>query len=93
MSSAPAKSGSNTAKTVATAEQGSSPSLADAYLLLYNSACAAGWNLTLYKIGTALIEGGGVRDAVEATHDIVVVLQLVSTLEFVHACAGLVSRQ
>lgn len=65
-------------------------SLTDAYLLLYNTACAVGWNLTLYKIGTALLEGGGVRDAVSATHDLVVALQLLSTLEFVHACAGLV---
>ncbi len=65
-------------------------SLTDAYLLLYNTACAVGWNLTMYKIGTALLEGGGVRDAIEATHDIVVALQLLSTLEFVHACVGLV---
>lgn len=90
MSGAAAKSGSNAAKTSTTEQV--SPSLADAYLLLYNLACAAGWNLTLYKIGTALLEGGGVRDAVEATHDVVVALQLVSTLEFVHASAGLVSR-
>lgn len=66
-------------------------SLTDAYLLLYNTACAVGWNLTVYKIGTALLEGGGVRDAIEATHDIVVALQLLSTLELVHAFVGLVS--
>lgn len=65
-------------------------SFSDAYLLMYNTACAVGWNLTLYKIGNVMMAGGGVRDAVEATHDIVVALQLVSTLEFVHACVGLV---
>lgn len=65
-------------------------SLTDAYLLLYNTACAVGWNLTVYKIGTALLEGGGVRDAVNATHDLVVALQLLSTLELVHAFVGLV---
>lgn len=89
MSDPTAKTGSN---TKASTEQGG-PSLTDAYLLLYNTACAVGWNLTLYKIGTALLEGGGVRDAVEATHDIVVALQLVSTLEFVHACVGLVRER
>ncbi|CAN0283721.1 unnamed protein product, partial [Hapterophycus canaliculatus] len=65
-------------------------SLSDAYLLIYNTACAVGWNLTLYKVGNALMAGGGVREVVEATHDTVVALQLVSTLEFVHACVGLV---
>lgn len=83
MGDRPATTGTSTSK-----EEGLS--LTDAYLLLYNTACAVGWNLTMYKIGTALLEGGGVRDAIEATHDIVVALQLLSTLEFIHACLGLV---
>lgn len=68
---------------------GTSP--AEAYLLLYNSACAVGWNFAMFKMGSAFLEGGGVREAVEAAHDVIVVLQLLSTLEFVHGCIGLVS--
>lgn len=68
---------------------GTSP--AEAYLLLYNSACAVGWNFAMFKMGSAFLEGGGVREAVEAAHDVVVVLQLLSTMEFVHGCVGLVS--
>lgn len=64
---------------------------AQAYLLLYNSGCAVGWNLSLFKMGGAFIEGGGVEQAVEASYDVVIALQLLSTLEVVHACTGLVS--
>lgn len=46
----------------------------------------------MFKICGGLAEGGGVRDAVEASHDVIVVLQLLPTLEFVHACVGLVSK-
>lgn len=64
---------------------------AEAYLLLYNSACALGWITVMSRIGTAFGEGGGVLEAVEASHDMVVVLQLLATLEFIHASIGLVS--
>lgn len=86
MGGSTAKTGSNTSGSPTKENLG----LTDAYLLLYNTACAVGWNLTMYKIGTALLEGGGVRDAVGATHDLVVALQLLSTLELVHAFVGLV---
>eukprot|EP00752_Nemacystus_decipiens_P002563 g2403.t1 len=82
--------GDSNPKTVTTTTQNSTKEALDVYLLLYNTACAVGWNLTLYKIGTALLEGGGVADAVNATHDLVVALQLLSTLELVHAFVGLV---
>ncbi|CAM9830216.1 unnamed protein product [Laminaria digitata] len=62
----------------------------DAYLLVYNLVCACGWYDAIFKICGGLAEGGGVRDAVEASHDVIVVLQLLSTLEFVHGCVGLV---
>lgn len=64
----------------------------EAYLLIYNSVCASGWYYALFKICGGLLEGGGVRDAVEASHDVVVFLQLLSTLEIVHGCVGLVSN-
>lgn len=82
--------GDSTAKTGTTTSQNPAKESLDAYLLLYNTACAVGWNLTLYKIGTALLEGEGVLGAVNATHDLVVALQLLSTLELVHAFVGLV---
>lgn len=61
------------------------------YLLFYNSACALGWNLAIYKMGKTFLEGGGVLEAVEASHGVIAILQLLSTLEFVHGCLGLVS--
>ena len=64
----------------------------DAYLLLYNSVCACGWYYALFEICCGLLDiGGCVRDAVEASHDAIVFLQLLSTLEIVHGCVGLVS--
>lgn len=74
-------------------ETWTAPSLSPAqgYLLVYNLGCALGWNLALQQIGGAFIEGGGVREAVEAAHNLIVVLQLLSTLEFVHGLVGLVS--
>ncbi|CAM9488939.1 unnamed protein product [Ectocarpus sp. 12 AP-2014] len=87
MSAASARTGTDKTRV---ATSGGGPFLTDAYLLLYNGACAVGWNLTLYKIGGAILEGGDVRDAVQATHDYVAALQLVSTLELVHAFVGLV---
>lgn len=89
MGGSPARPGTDASKPPSTQRL----SLTDVYLLLYNTACAVGWNLTMYKIGTALLEGGGVRDAVNATHDLVVALQLLSTLELVHAFAGLVREE
>ena len=65
----------------------------EAYLLLYNSACALGWIGVVSLIGGAFGDGGSVRKAVEASHNTVVVLQLVATLEFIHACIGLVSER
>ena len=64
----------------------------DAYLLLYNLVCACGWYFAIFKICGGLAQGGRVRDAIEASHDVIVVLQLLSTLEFVHGCVGLVSN-
>ncbi|CAM9438861.1 unnamed protein product, partial [Sphacelaria rigidula] len=64
---------------------------AQVYLLAYNLACALGWNVAIQKIGGAFVEGGRIEDAVNDAVDIIVVLQLVSTLEFVHGCVGLVS--
>lgn len=68
-------------------------SLKEAYLLLYNLACAWGWNFVMFNMGGAFIEGGGVRDAVEASHDVIVVLQLAATMEFVHGCLDLVRER
>lgn len=80
-----------TEKNRQAAPAGLSPT--DAYLLMYNSVCACGWYFAIFKICGGLAEGGGViRDAVEASHDVIVVLQLLSTLEFVHGCVGLVSN-
>lgn len=79
-----------TGKNKQVAPTGFSPT--DAYLLLYNLVCACGWYYAVFKICGGLAEGGGVRDAIEASHDVVVVLQLLSTLEFVHGCVGLVSN-
>lgn len=64
---------------------------AQVYLLAYNLGCALGWNVAIQKIGGAFVEGGGIEDAVNAALDMIVVLQLVSTLEFIHGCVGLVS--
>lgn len=74
-------------------ETWNNPSISPAqgYLLAYNLGCALGWNLALQQMGGAFMEGGGVRESVEAVHNLIVVLQLLSTLEFVHGCVGLVS--
>lgn len=60
------------------------------YLLLYNILCGVGWTLAMLQT-LASGKGRRIRDAVEAAHTAIVVLQLVATLEFFHACLGLVS--
>lgn len=87
------RSGGNTGESKKKGTTRAETSPVEAYLLLYNSACAVGWNFAMFKISGAFMEGGGIRQAVEASHDVIVVLQLLSTLEFVHACIGLVSCQ
>lgn len=70
-------------------DQGISP--VQAYLLIYNLGCAMGWNLVMFETGNAFLDNGGVKEATEATHDKIVVLQLISTLEILHSFIGLVS--
>lgn len=68
-------------------------SAAQVYLLTYNSGCAMGWYFVLFKMGSAFIDGGGIQEVVNAAHDVVAVLQLISTLEILHSSVRLVRME
>lgn len=68
-------------------------SLAQVYLLMYNSGCAMGWYFVMFKMSSACIDGGGIQEAVNAAHDVVAILQLISTLEILHSSIGLVRME
>ncbi|CAM9216748.1 unnamed protein product [Choristocarpus tenellus] len=64
--------------------------LLKAYLMLYNIFTARGWIQVFFQLSYALLKGEGTLGAVNAMRSTVEMLQLISTLEFLHSFLGLV---